>query len=464
MNTKIAEDKKKKDNNVEILLGEPKKALVKLAMPMIMASLAHALFQLTDILWVAGLGADSISAVGFFSPLLLLSAAFISGIGVGGGTRISQRIGADDKNGAGIVASQLFTLIIVASIIIIGLIYWFETTIFTALGAKNILDLALSYSRIMLLSFFFQFLLEGAATIFRSEGDAKRAMNLYLVTIVLNVVLDPIFIYGLDLGVAGAAWASVVSLLLATVLWVYWIIIKKSTYIAVNIKLLKLDTNAKAILQLGVPVALSQVFAALMIVINTRLVAEVGGTDGVAIYQVGLRFWNLTLLPLFGVANAMTTIVGAAWGANDISKIHVVFRYALKVTLVSQGILSIFIFVAAPQLAFMYSWAEESENFKSNFEVFFMVFATINLSAVFVFLVENLMVGIGEATKKLYLSLVRGFLFVVPFTILFGVILEYGLLGVWVGISIGNWLGALLAGIVYFKYFNDRKVSPAVQG
>ncbi len=445
--------------NVKILLGNPKKSLIKLSIPIIFSMLAHTMFQLSDIIWVSGLGADSISAVGFFHPILIFSMAIISGISAGGGTCISQKIGAKDKAGADEIAIQMYILILFESIIFIVPLLLFAKPLFLFMGAAQTIDQTLVYSKIMILSYFFYFFSEGSSTIFRSEGDSKRPMKMYLIGIILNSVLDPLFIYTLGLGVAGAAWASLVSMLIVTMIWGYLLFIKRITYVSIQFRGVGFNRNSiERILRLGIPVTMGQLFFTFMIFANTKIVSYIGGSDGVAIYQGGLRFWYLTLLPMQGIAMALTTVVGVAWGAENFTKVKETFIFALKLALIIEGTLGVLSFIAAPLITMMYTWSNDASRLANDFIIFFRVIATVNLAVVVITLSESLLVGVGEGGKKLQLSISRSILLVVPFALLLGVILDYNLIGVWTGISIGNWLGAFMAVILMSNLFHKMEI------
>lgn len=431
---------------IKTLLGNPRSALIKLSIPIMFSYMAHFVFQLADIIWVSGLGPESISAVGFFSPLVFLSPAIAYGITVGGGTCISQRLGAKDKSGADKIVSHMFVLIIFASLLFIVPLLLFSRPLFIYMGAQQTIELTLSYSRIMILNFFLQFMQEGAATLLRSEGNSKDAMKIMLISIGLNTILDPIFIYVLGFGVPGAAYASLISMLLVTIIWVYWFLVKRITYVSIGVSEFRLEKNIfRDILHLGLPVFWSHLFSAFMIFVNTKIVSHIDGPDGVAVYQGGLRFWNLTMLPLFGIASALTTVIGAAWGAKNTKKIKEAFQFALKVTLVIEGILMTLTYIAAPLITRVYTWSKEAGRLSDDFILFFRIIVTINLAAVFIFISESLFVGVGQGSKKLLLTCLRSVFFVVPLTLLLGILCDYGLPGVWTGISAGNWFAAIVA-------------------
>jgi len=135
---------------VKTLLGNPRRALIKLSIPIMLSMMAHAIFQLIDIIWVSGLGPDSISAVGFFGLLVFLALAITSGITVGGGTCISQRIGAKDKEGADKIVSHMFALIIFASLLFIVPLLIFSKPLFLYMGAQKSKKLFLTFLRSVL--------------------------------------------------------------------------------------------------------------------------------------------------------------------------------------------------------------------------------------------------------------------------------------------------------------------------
>jgi len=158
------------------------------------------------------------------------------GLGIGGGSAISRRIGARDQAGAGEVASHTLVLTFLIGISFCSLIFLAVTPIFSSMGAGDALEMTITYARIMSLGAFFVFFANVGAAVLRAEGDTKRAMWAIAFGTVLNIVLDPIFIYGFNMGVAGAAWASVISLVLSTGVILYWLFFKKDTYVPIEFR------------------------------------------------------------------------------------------------------------------------------------------------------------------------------------------------------------------------------------
>jgi Na+-driven multidrug efflux pump len=178
--TSKSEPKSIKNNHrtkgVEILLGNPKRAIIKLAWPMIIAMSVHTIYNVVDAIWVSGLGADALAAVGFFFPFFFMAMAIGVGLGIGGGSAISRRIGANDKKGADQVAIQTLVFMVVLSIIFTIPFFIFAENIFTLIGAGETVGMATAYGRIMFAGTIIIFFTQVANALLRAEGDAKRAM------------------------------------------------------------------------------------------------------------------------------------------------------------------------------------------------------------------------------------------------------------------------------------------------
>jgi len=215
----------KATEGVGILLGDPEKAVIKLSIPIIVAMAVQTIYSLTDTFWVAGLGADALAAVGFAFPFFVIQMALTSGLGVGGGAAISRRIGARDKAGADNVAVHTFVIMLVFTVVLTVIGLSLVRDLFVYSGAGETTPLGVAYARVIFAGSFVFFFTNVSNSILRSEGDSKRSMKSMVLGSLLNVVLDPIFIYVLDMGVAGAALATVLSFAISGLLMFYWFFI-----------------------------------------------------------------------------------------------------------------------------------------------------------------------------------------------------------------------------------------------
>ena len=198
-------------NRVDEFIADPKKALYKLAWPMLIAMLVQTLYNVVDTAFVGRLGADSIAALTFSFPLFFILIGLNSGIAVGMSSRISRFMGEKNKKGAENTAMHgiLLGIFFFTISVVLGLI--FIRPMFNLFGATPaVIELAVSYFSIVLMGSVFMFTAYIMNNIFVSQGDTKTPMKVQVFTLLLNIILDPIFIYVLGYGVKGAAIATVI--------------------------------------------------------------------------------------------------------------------------------------------------------------------------------------------------------------------------------------------------------------
>ncbi|MBN2242956.1 MAG: MATE family efflux transporter [Acidobacteria bacterium] len=403
---------------------------------MVVAMSFQTLYNLADAVWVSGRGPDSLSAVGFTFPFFFLANALANGIGIGGGAAISRRIGAGDKAGTDKVAAHS----VISSLILGGItcvVMWILLpALMEFMGATgNALRLSITYSRIIFLGSLFLFFNALAVSLLRSEGDAKRAMVAMALGGVANIILDPVLIYGLDLGVAGAAIATVLSMFLTTLPAFYWLFVQKKTFVTFRFRGFRFDRNILYdIGRVGLPASVSQMSMSLMTFLLTTIIARVGGSIGVAVYTSGWRIVSIATLPMLGVASAVTSVTGAAFGASDFRKAATAYFFALRTGVAVELVLALAVLIFAPQITWIFTWSEESSVLVPELEKFLRIAWVLLPTVPFGMLSSGLFQGTGKGVFALAATLIRTIVFTVPFAWLFGVRLEWGLQGVWIGI------------------------------
>ena len=221
---------------VAVLKGDPKRAIWKLSGPLIVAMLLMSSYNVVNAIWVAGLGSDALAAVGFISPVYMVIMGLGLGIGAGATSAIARRIGADDRTGASNNAVHALLIAIILSAIITVPLVLYAEPIALLFGAGTTAGLAASYGQIIFGGSFFIIFANVAYGVLRAEGDTKRTMYAMVAASVLNMILDPILIYGLGLGIAGAAWGTVISLAAVTVVLLYWFFVKKNLFVCLSWK------------------------------------------------------------------------------------------------------------------------------------------------------------------------------------------------------------------------------------
>jgi len=350
---------------VKDLLGDPKKSLIKLAIPMIIAMSLQTLYNLVDAFWVSLLGADELAAVGFVFPFFILIMALGIGIGTGTTSAIARRIGAKDKKGADNIADHSVVLSIIIAITATIPLYLLAPTIFSALGAGDTVGpLATSYAQIIFLGIFFMLFNNMGTSILRGEGDMKRAMYILLVSSLINIILDPIFILPqfLNMGVAGAAIATVIALIFSCIPLVIWLVIKKNTYVTIDFSYFKFKRDILIdIFRVGLPALVAQLSMSLMMFLINGIIIFIDTTNGVAIFSSGFRIASLATMPTVGLMSALVAVTGATYGAKQYSKISIVHLYGVKLGLIWEIIAAVAIFIAAPYIAAAFTLSPDTQ-------------------------------------------------------------------------------------------------------
>ena len=202
----------------------------------------------------------------------------------------------------------------------------------------------IKYGTPLFLGLFGFMLSNGATGILRGEGDMKRAMYAMIFGVVLNAVFDPLFIYVFNFGSAGAAIATVVSSILSAALILYWILIKKDTYIDVHFKNFKFDFKiTKNILEVGIPGSLDMFMMSLAISMYLVFISTVGGDYGIAVFTSGQRLYLLGIMPISAIGAAIVAVVGSAYGAKNGEYISRAHKYGVKFALTLGVIITLFL-------------------------------------------------------------------------------------------------------------------------
>nr|WP_295000444.1 MATE family efflux transporter [uncultured Methanobrevibacter sp.] len=447
---------KEKSKNIEMITGDPKKAIVKLAIPMMVSMLLIMLYNIADSIWVAGLGADALAAVGFITPLFMVLVGLGNGIGAGANSLIARYIGAgniDEANNAGLHG---ILLAIIVSVIFTVIIEVFMVPILQMMGAGSTIQYAMDYSYIIF-GFLFVFVYSGVASaIFRSEGDMRRATIAIAVTAILNIILDPIFIYVLNLGIAGAAWATVISAIMSCIVMSYWIWGKKDLYLDLTPK--NFHYSNKMIidnLQVAIPSTLeSLVFSILAIIINSMLVLA-ADTTAVAVYTASMRIVQLAMIPLIGLGTAVLTVAGVAYGARNYNNLKTSHSYAIKLGFAISIALGAVMFVFSSQIATMFSYTEASAALSPQIAQAISVLSLFVLAIPHGMMSSMVFQGVGKGTYSLLITLLRSLILETVFAYLFCFIFGWGLTGIYAGVVFGCFVGGTV-GYIWAKVFISR--------
>lgn len=444
---------KEKTRNIDIITGEPKRAIRKLALPMILSMFLIMVYNLADSIWVSGLGADALAAIGFITPLFMILVGLGNGLGAGANSLIARAIGANKKEVANNAALHSLLITLILSIVIPIIAIPLMPMLITLMGGESTMDYAMSYAYVifgLMGVFIFSTTL---SSILRSEGDVNRATIAIAITAILNIILDPIFIYTLNFGIAGAAWATILSALLSCVVMAYWIWVKKDTYM--DLELHHYHWNKfvmKEILKVAIPSTVEQIIISSLVMSINAMLVMVSSTTQVAVYTASMRIIQMSMIPLMGLGTALLTVGGAAYGARNFKKMDISFSYTVKIGFVISIILGILMYIFAPQLSMLFAYSPETAGLAPQISevmrimIFFLVFMPFGMAGSCMFQ------GVGRGTTALIITIIRSLVGEVVLAYFLGIVMGFGYTGVYFGLVIGSFIGSMI-GFGWAKLF-----------
>jgi putative MATE family efflux protein len=395
------------------MLGEEKieTILIKLAIPAIIGMLVNAIYNIVDTVFVGKLGTSAIGAATVAFPLFMLIGTFGLTFGVGAASYISRLLGENNKVQADKATSTAFFTSMTVGILymIIGSIYL--EPILRLFGATDtILPYAKAYSRILVLGSVFTMINMTMNNMLRAEGSAKISMIALSVGAGLNILLDPLFIFGFDMGIQGAAIATVLSQMVSRVLLLSYFLSGKS-YIKLHIKYVTLSTQIYSeIMKIGIPTFLRQcLISVAMALINVAAMPY--GDGAVAGIGVANRVFMFGMYVLFGYCQGFQPVAGYNYGANKYDRLTEAIKVSLKwTTIFSMSVSVIFLIFAQPIVTLFSNDPEVIRIASESLRAMSLLFAFGGFMNVY----SSLFQALGYAVSAAILSLARQGLFLIP--------------------------------------------------
>jgi putative MATE family efflux protein len=435
-----------KTEGVALITGDPKKAILKLSGPLIIAMVLMTTYNLVDAIWVSGLGGNALAAVGFVTPLFMILVGLSNGLGAGATSAISRCIGNRNHKGVNNTAMHTLVVTIIVSALLTLLLEIFLHPLLSALGAGQTINLAMSYGQITFAGTILMLFTGAAYGILRSEGDTKRTMYAMIISSVVNMILDPILIYMAGWGIAGAAWATLISQAIVSVVIIYWFFRKKDTFATLSWKYFKPNFKVtKSILEVALPASAEfLVMSALTALLNVILVI-VAGTNAVAVYSAGWRVVMMAIIPIAAVGTSVITVAGVAYGARKYENLSIAHNYSIKVGMIVAIITSILTFVFAPYISKVFAYSPQTAYLAPTITTFLQVMCLFYIFVPPGLMSSSIFQGVGKGITSLILTILRQLLFVAIFAYIMAITLNFGQQGVWWGIVAGDIVGSSVA-------------------
>ena len=427
---------------LEQLITNPKKSIIGLSIPMILSLFLTMINNLADAMWVSGLGSDALAAIGIVTPLFIIIIGLGIGLSAGVNSTIARFIGKGNLKNAGNSATHGVLLSIIVSVVIPGLILLFLNPLLIAIGGANVLGLAHEYGVYIIAGGFTIIVQNIYCGIYRSENKGLKATLPIGVAAALNIIFDPIFIFNLNMGVAGAAIATVLANFIGLLMYLYWAYIKKDTDIDVR----SYSRNISIyIFSVGIPASAEQIIMSLFSMVVNIILVMVATTDAVAVYTTVWRLISIGIMLPVGFGTGGISVFGALFGARKADEIMDSFKYIHKIGFVSCIAMTIILAVLAPYLALLFGGAGLTKEITD---------VTIILCPYVAFASWSIISGcILQSFGRGDLSLGFTFLKQIVLTLIcIFVLLLMGEIGVYLGIVIANFIGSLIQLIFTYRY------------
>jgi len=434
-------------------LGEEKigKLLLKFLIPAMIGMLVNGLYNIVDRIFVGrGVGSLALSGIAISFPITLAIMAFGMLIGLGATSVISIRLGQQKREEAERIVGNAFILLLGISLTITFLGYLFMDPLLVGLGASpEVLPYAKEYISVLLAGAVFQSVGFGMNNFIRAEGNPKIAMVTMILGAVLNTILNPIFIFGLHLGVAGSALATVISQFVTSV-WVLYYFLGNRALLKLRLRNLKLEwILVKDILSIGISPFSMQLVGSFVTVFLNKSLASYGGDLPIAAMGIITSIAMLIFMPIFGIGQGAQPILGYNYGARNYDRV----KQTLKLSMIaSTGVMTLgFLMVELFPVAIMTLFSTDPELIlvgANGMRLYLMMLPVIALQVT----VVGYFQATGKPRKSLVLSLSRQLLFLVPMIWLLPRFL--GLTGVWLSAPVSDLASAVLT-VVWL--YNDLK-------
>ncbi|MGB0522919.1 MAG: MATE family efflux transporter [Flammeovirgaceae bacterium] len=314
------------------------KLLIKLGIPASIGFVAITIYNLTDTLFVGKfIGPLAIAAVAIAGPVSVLIAAMGYVLGVGGSSIISRALGAKDEAKASHVFGNQIVFSLIFSFVMMGVGWLLEKEALTLFGARGaIYPHAVAYFRIVLVAGIpFLTFNSMARGVINALGKTQTSMKFSMISAVINIILDPIFIIALDWGIEGAAIATTLAFMVETALMLRFFLSGKEA-ITIQKKYFKLNWPiVKEMLGIGISALANQVVMSAMIIVLNYSLFKYGKENGVAIYGIINRFYMLFFIPIMAVEAGFRPIVGYSYGANNMDRVKKSIKTALNYSMLT---------------------------------------------------------------------------------------------------------------------------------
>lgn len=438
-----------KNSKDTILNGNIYSAILLLALPITVNNLIQTLYSLINAFWVGKIGSVEFAATTLVWPINYLFVSIGMGISIAGTSILSQLLGGDEKEEAVRYASQLIVLSVAAGCVLMVLGAVFSEAAVKAMHVDGKMQYyAVLYLRLTFLELPFMFYFFIFNAIMNSQGNSMVPTVFSGLSAVLNAFLDPLFIFNFDLGVAGAAYATIVSkALLSLMCWIY--LRKGQSYIVSDFRNFKFDGSIiKKSLKIAIPSAVGQSGSAMgFIFLNTFIVSY--GTSTMAAYGMVNRITSLISQPALGIGTSIISIVGQNLGARKFERATESFKKSILITAVF-GVAGCFFLILFRNGIINFFMQSKDDMEVINQGITYLVYISFSMPLMGIFsCFQGLFQGFGETKYAMAMEIGRLWFVRLPMILFFKHFTSIGPEGIWFAMSFSNLIICIYGWIIY---------------
>ncbi len=444
----------KKGNATELGTQPIGKLLMQYAIPAIIAMTATSLYNMVDSIFIGqGVGPMAISGLAITFPFMNLGAAFGAMVGVGASTLISVKLGQRDYSMAQTVLGNVVTLNVIIGVVFSIVSLLFLDPILYFFGASpDTIGYARDFMQVILLGNIFTHMYLGLNAVLRAAGHPQKAMYATINTVIINIILAPIFIYVFKWGIRGAAIATVIAQIVSLV-WQFKILTNQNELLHLKKGIYSLQNKiVKNIIAIGLSPFCMNVASCFIVIFINKGLKEYDGDLAIGAYGIVNRLVFICVMIVMGITQGMQPIAGYNYGAKQYQRVNTV----LKLAIIGATIMTTLTFLIGefvPELAVRLFTTDEGLICRAaeGFRIVVLVFPIVGFQMV----TSNFFQSIGMANKAIFLSLTRQLLFLLPCLIILPTFL--GASGIWWSMPISDAVASAVAAVMLYKQFQSFK-------
>ena len=434
--------------------GSVKKLMLKMAVPALVGQVVNLLYNIVDRIYIGHLpevGGTALTGVGLFTPILMLLTAFAMLAGAGGAPRAAIAMGKGDKEAAEKIMGNCFTVLMILAVVLTSVLYFAAPTLLRLFGASDAtLPYAVTYGRIYILGSVFVLTVMGMNTFITTQGFAQISMLTTVIGAVINIVLDPILMFGLKMGVAGAAVATVLSQAVSA-LWILKFLTGKKTILRLKASNLKLVPSViLPCLGLGISSFVMVSTESILSVSFTSSLSRFGGDVAVGAMTVLTSINQLITMPLSGICQGGQPLISYNYGAKKLDRVKEAFfcqfgvcvAYTTCFWLLLMIVPNFFagIFTNDASLVSYTAWA-------------IRIFLACGFSVGFQLSCQQAFMALGQAKISLFMACLRKLILLIPLIFILPLFFENKAMAVFLAEPVSDFVAAAVTTIAFFTFF-----------